>query len=298
MGNEDNSKNGRPVIDITGTIYKYLLVLGRDLDPNLKRPHWICLCDCGQIRSINGSNLRKGVATHCGNQYHRQLRNLTGQVFGRLTVIGEAPRIKKYGRRWLVRCSCPNKTEKIIADGLLTSGHVSSCSCYRKEEATKNATKHGLRFTPEYYIWREMVSRMTNPNNPGFKNYGGRGLLLDPDFLTFQGFISHIGRRPSKELTLERLRNSEGYIRNNVIWASRTDQANNTRGNVLMTLGGVTHTMKQWSELLGMNYGTLRERKKVLLWSDEKSLTTPTRFITKRYSFVDSPLYPSKKLDD
>lgn len=77
--------------------------------------------------------------------------NLIGQVFGRLTVIGEAPpRNKK--TYWLCQCSCGNQKE-IRADSL-KDGSISSCGCKTKEGIDLTGQKFGkltaIEWTGEY----------------------------------------------------------------------------------------------------------------------------------------------------
>ena len=61
------------------------------------------------------------------NLGHRhEFEDLTGRVFGKLTVLGFAGRNE--GRRmWLVECSCPAKTHKEVREHALTDGATKSC---------------------------------------------------------------------------------------------------------------------------------------------------------------------------
>jgi hypothetical protein len=60
-------------------------------------------------------------------------QDLTGQRFGRLTVVGRVPpkteyEIKNYVPRWLCRCDCGKETT--ITVGSLRTGNTTSCGCY------------------------------------------------------------------------------------------------------------------------------------------------------------------------
>ena len=72
-------------------------------------------------------------------------KNLTGQSFGRLTVLEEAPG-KGNGRRyWRCRCGCGAET--LVEEYHLKSGHTKSCGCYRRELPSKKRTDlTGQRF--------------------------------------------------------------------------------------------------------------------------------------------------------
>lgn len=62
-------------------------------------------------------------------EYSRQKLNLTGQRYGRLTVVGPAENIG--GRTaWLCRCDCGRET--VVRTCHLRAGHVVSCGCMRK----------------------------------------------------------------------------------------------------------------------------------------------------------------------
>jgi len=70
---------------------------------------------------------------------NRPSKDLTGQVFGRLTVDGFS-HIKKYdsGRTqamWNVTCSCG--TKKIVYGNNMLNGSVKGCGCLRKEGLNK-----------------------------------------------------------------------------------------------------------------------------------------------------------------
>ncbi len=62
-----------------------------------------------------------------------------GQVYGRLTVVGEE---RMGGRLWLV-CRCDCGTEKSIRASSLFSGDVKSCGCFRRRRASGLTLKHG-----------------------------------------------------------------------------------------------------------------------------------------------------------
>lgn len=70
--------------------------------------------------------------------------NLTGQKFGRLTVIERAEDyIDKKGRhrvRWKCNCDCGTK-DVIVFSFSLTGGSTKSCGCLHNEQAAKNVQK-------------------------------------------------------------------------------------------------------------------------------------------------------------
>lgn len=68
----------------------------------------------------------------------RKLQDLTGQHFGRLTVIKRVEN-NKYGHVcWLCECSCKDKTQLIVSSNSLKQKKCCSCGCYRREQTIKN----------------------------------------------------------------------------------------------------------------------------------------------------------------
>ena len=110
--------------------------------------------------------------------------NLTGQVFGRLTVIKEVePYNSPEGRKvskWLCQCSCSN-TKEVIGN-LLRSGNTTSCGCLQKEQVSKAKKTHGLGNHRLYDTWKNMNARCNNPEKDNYKYYGGKGVYVCPEW--------------------------------------------------------------------------------------------------------------------
>lgn len=52
--------------DLTGQRFGRLVVLRRDLNPPRKETSWFVMCDCGQEKSVQASNLNNGHVKSCG----------------------------------------------------------------------------------------------------------------------------------------------------------------------------------------------------------------------------------------
>jgi hypothetical protein len=92
--------------------------------------------------------------------------DLTGQRFGRLTVIGAAapyivPLRGWQQRKWLCQCDCGSEP-KSIHERALIHGLTKSCGCLRKERGHRT---HGQSGSPEYQVWRRMKDRCLNPKH-------------------------------------------------------------------------------------------------------------------------------------
>lgn len=55
---------GKNIIDISGRRFGKLVVDA--LATNNGRAYWLCKCDCGNTKIINGSTLRRGITKSCG----------------------------------------------------------------------------------------------------------------------------------------------------------------------------------------------------------------------------------------
>ena len=73
-----------------------------------------------------------------------------------------------------------------------------------------------------------MVGRCTRENRPQYKDWGGRGITIDPRWLDFANFLADMGERPPG-MTLERKNNSGPYAKWNCVWATQHQQMMNTR---------------------------------------------------------------------
>lgn len=158
--------------------------------------------------------------------------DLSGQAFGRLSVQS---RIENKGKHtiWTCFCQCGNTVN--VSSTHLRSGHTLSCGCYRDDtkKNNKHGEIHGMCDTPEYDAWHKMKGRCLNKSDRKYPDYGGRGITVCQEWIdSFEAFYSHIGKRPSKKHSLDRIENENGYEPGNVRWATIIEQNNNKRNNV------------------------------------------------------------------
>jgi hypothetical protein len=133
---------------------------------------------------------------------------------------------------------------------------------------------------PEYRAWDEMIKRCYNTNRRYYAAYGGRGITVCARWRhSYENFLADVGRRPSPQHSLDRKDNNGHYEPGNVRWATKQEQAQNTR-NVerakRITFGGHTRTFREWAEATGIGMTLIINRLK-LGWSVEEALTTPVR---------------------
>jgi hypothetical protein len=158
--------------------------------------------------------------------------DLLGQRFGRLVVLEPAGVSKNRTQLWLCRCDCGTSTT--VNSYSLRSGASRSCGCLKLELFRAQVTKHGQcpkgNWTPLYRSWCSMKNRCLNPRATDFKNYGGRGIGIAPEWLNdFTRFAQDMGEPLFPRATLDRIDNDGDYRPGNVRWATRAEQSRNQR---------------------------------------------------------------------
>jgi hypothetical protein len=111
-----------------------------------------------------------------------------------------------------------------------------------------------------YHCWYCMLERCYNKKDSNYFRYGGRGIEVSKDWLSFETFFDEMKDSYKYGLTLDRIDNNKGYSKGNCRWASHKQQSNNMRSNHLVTWKGVTKTVTEWAESLNLNVFTLRTR--------------------------------------
>lgn len=202
-----------------------------------------------------------------------KLKDLTGQRFGKLTVIERA---ENDGKRtqWLCKCDCG----KIFAvwSSALISGNTKSCGCAIIEINKKNFSTHNQSYTRLYRIWANIKTRCTNDKYNRFCDYGGRGITICNEWLEFENFYNWaMSNGYNNTLTIERVNNNANYEPSNCIWTTMAEQSTNKRSNLLFTYKNKTLCLKQWAKELNIDYILLYNRIVKRKWSFDKAITTP-----------------------
>jgi hypothetical protein len=189
--------------------------------------------------------------------------DLTGNKYGRLTVVGLSP--KKSGRKsfWVCKCICGN--EHLVRSDSLKSGNVQSCGCLKKEQDRENLTKyhrHKESHTHLHDTWLGIKARVSNPNNKSYGRYGGRGIKMCDDwFNSYESFRDWAKSNGYDEsLTIERIDVNGNYEPDNCTWIPWSEQANNRRSTIWIEWEGKRQNATQWAKELGFKPKTIMER--------------------------------------
>lgn len=208
---------------------------------------------------------------------NKQFKDIEGEIFGKLAVIGFAGNKNRYGQ-WFCKCECGNIT-KVYAISL-KSGDTNSCGCIHIDGLVDRVTIHGHSRasgkSSTYTSWNNMVNRCKNPNVPNYSDYGGRGIKVCDRWLKFENFLADMGEKP-KRTSIERINNNGDYEPGNCRWATNKEQQNNKRNNRLITFNGKTQTMAQWAEEFCVEMYILSNRINRDGWTIERALTTKIR---------------------
>lgn len=196
--------------------------------------------------------------------------NLVGQKFGRLTVES-LERIKGV-LCWRCSCDCGG-TVTLRTARLTGSRPTKSCGCLWLETVPGSNRTHQRTGDYLHRIWGLIVHRCCNPKSPAYGNYGGRGITICNRWrYSFEAFVADVGERPTDAHTLDRINNDGNYEPGNVRWATRTEQARNTRFNRRITVNGVTKVLQEWANETGISRRTIAARLR-RGWSPEKAVS-------------------------
>lgn len=206
-------------------------------------------------------------------------RITVGAKHGRLTIL-TVPQPPVGQQKCLCRCDCG--VIKAIANRHIVSGGSKSCGCLSRDVAAKRNRTHGEGNTrkgtsPEFRTWQHMLRRCYTTNVPEYGYYGGRGIsVCDKWRHDYSAFLTDMGRRPSREHSIDRIDVNGNYEPGNCRWATRVQQANNKRCNVRISAFGRIQPLQMWLAETGVTDSAFRGRMQ-RGWSIERALTAPTR---------------------
>lgn len=134
---------------------------------------------------------------------------------------------------------------------------------------------HGMNKSPEHRAWVHMRQRCSNPNRKEYTYYGARGITVCSQWSSFSQFFQDIGKRPSPGHSIDRIDVNGNYEPGNVRWATKQQQAENTRIVRMVTIGSVTQSISAWEREKGLPCGMVRSRE-VRGWTIEDAICVPS----------------------
>jgi len=204
--------------------------------------------------------------------------DLTGQKFGRLTIVERIENAKDGHAKWLCQCKCNNNT--VVYSTNLIRGLTRSCGCLNKELTIKRNYKHGHSYKNKisntYIIWQGIIQRCNDSNHGAYKNYGGRGIKVcdrwqQPKGQGFINFLKEMGKNPGG-LSIDRINNNGDYCKENCRWSTIKEQIRNRRNTIWITIDGITKCLAEWCEIYHIDYKKVWGRIYQYGWTPEEAL--------------------------
>lgn len=132
-----------------------LTVIKQTKDNKFGKTQWSCKCDCGGYTIVDGNSLRSGKTKSCGCLQREKIASLnridiTGQKFGKLTVLYQTEERRNESTVWHCQCECGNYRDVILTN--LTHGLTQSCGCIKSRGEQKVAsilTENNINFVRE-----------------------------------------------------------------------------------------------------------------------------------------------------
>jgi hypothetical protein len=177
-----------------------------------------------------------------------------------------------------VRCECGK--EYIVPDTELLYGRRDGCRrC--------NAKTHGMTNTPLFNRWQSIKQRCYDKNQPNYKHYGGRGIVMCDewanDFKSFYDWSVNNGYKDG--LTIDRINNNGNYEPSNCRWVDMTIQSNNRRTNKQIEVDGKIYSISELGRRYGIKPHTLRYRLENG-WDINKAINIPARIGRNQYEKI------------
>ena len=184
---------------------------------------------CGELIKISNLSYYNKNSKH-GDSNQCKKEKIVGTKIGDFVIMKE---LDKY--KFLVQCAVCGKEKEANLTTLKSTGNThKSCS---KLKSILGERGHGIRSDRRFYgIWKAMHVRTTNKKQPGWENYGGRGISSEyyKDFEVFyeelyEPYKVHKEIHGEQNTSLDRINVDGNYEKNNCKWSTRLEQNTNQR---------------------------------------------------------------------
>lgn len=254
-----------------GAIFGQLTVIKEIIPSALKSRTFLCKCSCGNECIRTRQALLKSCDSHCGCKNPRPAK--IGDRFGPFTIIdNDEDYISPKGERrtrFIVQCSCGRIMPKTI--NRLRQVKYEKCICETNLPQKWGRSVNSYRL---YHIWQGIKRRCTSFKTSVSKNYALRGISMCDEWMDNFGAFQEwaLSNGYTDDLTIDRIDVDGNYEPSNCRWATRSTQSRNKRNTLYLTCNGETKTIADWSDQIGIAYGTIIGRIKKYGWTAEQAL--------------------------
>lgn len=250
---------GRPMLDLCGMRFGKLVVQ-RLHHRDGSAVWWECLCDCGRLKVVRGSNLRQGTVQSCGcllrdahtthGDSRTRLHNIWLDMKGRCTNPNH-PRYCSYGGRGITICPEWSNSFATFREWAMDNGY--------RDDLSVDRIDNNSGYCPENCRFTDSIQQANNKGNNYHITYNGRTQTINE-------WARELGL--SVKTLRSRIDRSKWSIKEALLTPAATP-------NKLYTYNGETHTIVEWAQLKGMSEATLRSRLNNEGWSFDKAITEP-----------------------
>ena len=104
-------------IDLTNQKFNFWTVIQRAENNKRGETMWLCKCECGKQKIVNGYSLRSGASKSCGCLQRKiastnAFKDLSNQKFGHLNVLEFYGKDNSGKSLWKCECDCEGKTQR------------------------------------------------------------------------------------------------------------------------------------------------------------------------------------------
>lgn len=203
---------------------------------------------------------------------YSRIIDISGSRFGLWTVLKFSGQTANKAGLFLCRCDCG--VERVVASGRLRNGSSTNCGCHARQSLGDRVRTHGMHQHRLYKTWVAMRDRCRRTTHTAYPRYGGRGIYVCEQWMSFPQFVEDVGSGWDEGLTLDRIDNDGPYSPENCKWSSRKSQSRNRSNTKHLTFGLEMLPVSVWAERIGVSPNTiyLRLRKG---WTIEQAVTIP-----------------------
>lgn len=218
-------------------------------------------CSCGTVGLVSEYGLKTGKTRSCklcADSRLVSVRTIPGEKHGCWMVVGEEPKSGKY-RQVKIRCACGH--EAVVA-----AGNIKACNPNGCKNCLPKKIKHGMAGSPEYNTYHGMVSRCTDPLDPAYANYGGRGVTICDRWNphkggSFENFLEDVGLRPGPGYALDKEAVdplNTTYSPGLVEWVTRSENNGRRRNSIWIEFNGRSRPLSDVARELDVKNDLLR----------------------------------------